>query len=92
MAGGAAGCGLAWGLRASFQAMAPDALPRIGEATIDLRVCFQRGRDGRVWNPVGLFPALRRTANGVPRSDRTVVHRALARGALVTAGSDLRCC
>ena len=87
VAGGAAGCALAFGLLRSFQAMAPDALPRIGEATIDLRVLlFSAGATVGCGILFGLFPALRRTANGVPGSDRTVgPSRGWLRGALVTA-------
>ena len=36
--GGAAGCGLAWTLLRVFIGMAPDAIPRLDQATLDLRV------------------------------------------------------
>ena len=38
--GGALGCVLAWMLLRAFTAIAPDALPRISEASIDARVLF----------------------------------------------------
>ena len=86
-AGGAAGCALAFGLLRTFQAMAPDALPRIGEATVDLRVLlFSAAATVFCGILFGLFPALRRTGSGVPGSDRTVgPARGWLRGALVTA-------
>jgi predicted permease len=85
--GGAAGCALAFGLLRTFQAMAPDALPRIGEAKVDPRVLlFSAAATVFCGVLFGLFPALRRTGRGVPGPDRTVgPARGWVRGALVTA-------
>ena len=86
-AGGAAGCALAFLLLRAFQAIAPEALPRIGEATVDLRVlAFSAAAAVLSGVLFGLFPALRRTESGVLGSARTVgpAHGWL-RGALVTA-------
>ncbi len=87
VAGGAAGCGLAFLLLRAFQAIAPEALPRIGEATVDLRVlAFSAAAAVLSGVLFGLFPALRRTESGVLGSARTVgAARGWLRGALVTA-------
>jgi predicted permease len=85
--GGALGSGLAFLLLRAFQAIAPEGLPRIGEATVDLRVLFFSA-SAAVSSGVlfGLLPALRRTEDGVPGSARTVgPARGWLRGALVTA-------
>ncbi len=87
VAGGVAGCALAFLLLRAFQAIAPEALPRIGEATVDLRVlAFSAAAAVLSGVLFGLFPALRRTASGVLGSARTVgAARGWLRGALVTA-------
>jgi predicted permease len=86
-AGGVAGCALAFLLLRAFQAIAPEALPRIGEATVDLRVLsFSAAAAVLSGILFGLFPALRRTESGVPGSARTVgPARGRLRGALVAA-------
>jgi putative ABC transport system permease protein len=87
LAGGALGCALAFVLLRAFQAIAPDALPRIAEATVDLRVLLF-GAAAAVLSGIGfgLFPALRRGAGAALGSTRTVgPARGWLRGALVTA-------
>jgi putative ABC transport system permease protein len=86
IAGGAAGCGLAWVLLRTLQAIAPEGLPRIGEATVDLRVLLFSAAAAVLCGILfGLFPALRRTEGGVLGSARTVgPARGWLRGALVT--------
>ena len=61
-------CALAFLLLRAFQAIAPEGLPRIGEATVDLRVLALQCVRRRVSPALlfGLFPALRRTDDGVP--------------------------
>jgi putative ABC transport system permease protein len=87
VAGGAAGCALAFLLLRTFRAIAPEALPRIGEATVDLRVLlFSAAATVLSGVLFGLFPALRRTESGSLGSARTVgPARGWLRGALVTA-------
>ena len=87
VAGGAAGCGLAFGLLRAFQAIAPEGLPRIEEATVDLRVLLFSAAAAVLSGILfGLFPALRRTEGAVLGSARTVgPARGWLRGALVTA-------
>jgi putative ABC transport system permease protein len=87
LAGGAAGCALAFVLLRAFQAIAPEGLPRIGEATVDLRVLlFSAATAVLSGSLFGVFPALRRTQGAVLGSARTVgPSRGWLRGALVTA-------
>jgi putative ABC transport system permease protein len=87
VAGGTAGCALAFLLLRTFQSIAPEALPRIGEATVDLRVlAFSAAAAVLSGVLFGLFPALRRTESGVLGSARTAgPARGWLRGALVTA-------
>ena len=87
LTGGAAGCSLAFLLLRAFQAIAPDGLPRIEEATVDLRVLLFSAAAAVLSGVLfGLFPALRRTAGGMLGSARTVgPARGWLRGALVTA-------
>jgi predicted permease len=87
VAGGAAGCGLAFGLLRAFQAIAPEGLPRIEEATVDQRVVLFSAAAAVLSGILfGLFPALRRTDRAVLGSARTVgPARGWLRGALVTA-------
>ena len=87
VAGGAAGCGLAFGLLRAFQAIAPEGLPRIEEATVDQRVVLFSAAAAVLSGILfGLFPALRRTEGAVLGSARTVgPARGWLRGALVTA-------
>ena len=87
LTGGAFGSGLAFLLLRAFQAIAPEGLPRIGEATLDLRVlAFSACAAVSSGVLFGLFPALRHTGAGVPGSARTVgPARGWLRGALVTA-------
>src|ERR1035437_5909105 len=87
VAGGAAGCGLAFGLLRAFQAIAPEGLPRIEEATVDQRVVLFSAAAAVLSGILfGLFPALRRTEGAVLGSSRTVgPARGWLRGALVTA-------
>ena len=86
-AGGAAGCGLAFGLLRAFQAIAPEGLPRIEEATVDPRVLLFTAAAAVLSGLLfGLFPALRRTEGAVVASGRTVgPARGWLRGALVSA-------
>ena len=85
--GGVFGSGLAFLLLRAFQAIAPQGLPRIGEATVDLRVLiFSACAAVSSGVLFGLFPALRRAEDGVPGSARTVgPARGWLRGTLVTA-------
>src|ERR1035438_3642233 len=78
---------LAFLLLRAFQAIAPDGLPRIEEATVDLRVLLFSAAAAVLSGVLfGLFPALRRTAGAVLGSARTVgPARGWLRGALVTA-------
>jgi predicted permease len=71
----------------AFQAIAPEGLPRIEEATVDLRVLlFSASATVLSGILFGLFPALRRTEGAVLGSARTVgPTRGWLRGALVTA-------
>ena len=87
VAGGAAGCGLAFVLLRAFQAIAPEGLPRIEEATVDQRVVLFSAAAAVLSGILfGLFPALRRTEGAVLGSARTVgPARGWLRGALVTA-------
>ena len=87
VAGGAAGCGLSFVLLRAFQAIAPEGLPRIEEATVDLRVLLFSAAAAVLSGILfGLFPALRRTEGAVLGSARTVgPARGWLRGALVTA-------
>jgi predicted permease len=87
VAGGAGGCGLAFVLLRGFQAIAPEGLPRIEEATVDLRVLlFTAAAAVLSGIAFGLFPALRRTEGAVMGSARTVgPARGWLRGTLVTA-------
>jgi len=87
VAGGAAGCGLAFVLLRAFQAVAPEGLPRIEEATVDQRVVLFSAAAAVLSGILfGLFPALRRTEGAVLGSARTVgPARGWLRGALVTA-------
>jgi hypothetical protein len=87
VAGGASGCGLAFGLLRGFQTIAPEGLPRIEEATVDLRVLLFSAAAAVLSGILfGLFPALRRTEGTLMGSARTVgPARGWLRGALVTA-------
>ena len=87
VAGGAAGCGLSFVLLRAFQAVAPEGLPRIEEATVDQRVVLFSAAAAVLSGILfGLFPALRRTEGAVLASARTVgPARGWLRGALVTA-------
>ena len=87
VAGGAEGCGLAFVLLRGFQAIAPEGLPRIEEATVDVRVLLFSATAAVLSGIVfGLFPALRRTEEAVMGGARTVgPARGWLRGALVTA-------
>jgi putative ABC transport system permease protein len=87
IAGGAAGCALAFLLLRAFQAIAPDGLPRIAEASVDLRVLLFSASAAVLSGILfGLFPALRRTEGAVMGSARTVgPARGWLRGGLVTA-------
>ena len=87
IAGGAAGCGLAFALLRAFQAIAPEGLPRIEEATVDLRVLLFSAASAVLSGVLsGLFPALRRSEGAVVGSGRTVgPARDWLRGALVAA-------
>ena len=86
-AGGAGGCGLAFVLLRGFQAIAPEGLPRIEEATVDMRVLLFSATAAALSGIVfGLFPALRRTEGAVMGGARTVgPARGWLRGTLVTA-------
>ncbi|MFN0103360.1 MAG: ADOP family duplicated permease [Bryobacteraceae bacterium] len=60
-AGGAAGCGLAYGLLRLFQDVAPAGAPRMGEAALDLRVLvFAAGLSLLAAMVFGLAPAMER--------------------------------
>jgi predicted permease len=60
--GGAVGCAFAWALLRVFVAIAPAALPRLEEATIDARVLlFTLGAALTSGLLVGIAPALRRS-------------------------------
>jgi putative ABC transport system permease protein len=86
-AAGGAGGSLAFVLLRGFQAIAPEGLPRIEEATVDLRVLLFSAAAAVLSGIVfGLFPALRHTEGAVIGSARTVgPARGWLRGALVTS-------
>src|ERR1017187_6672827 len=87
VAGGAGGCGLAFVLLRGFQAIAPEGLPRIEEATVGLRVLGFSATAAVLSGIVfGLFPALRQTEGALMGGARTVgPARGWLRGGLVTA-------
>lgn len=84
--GGAAGCALAWALLRVFIAIAPAALPRLEEATIDARVLlFALGAALASGLLFGIAPALRRPGSALPAGRHfTVRSRGGLRSALVT--------
>ena len=87
LAGGAGGCALAVVLLRAFQAIAPDALPRLQEASVDWRVLlFSAVAAGVCGLLFGLFPALRHARTAVLGHARAAGSgRSWIGGALVTA-------
>jgi putative ABC transport system permease protein len=85
--GGAAGCGLAYTLLRVFQTIAPGGLPRLDEATLDLRVLgFAVAASIGSGLLFGLAPALRRERGAWMGAGRaTSSARGWLRGGLVTA-------
>ena len=83
--GGAAGCGLAWALLRVFVAIAPAALPRLEEATLDARaLLFTLGAALASGLVFGIAPALRRSGSLAAGTRSTVRSRGGLRSALVT--------
>jgi predicted permease len=85
--GGAAGCGLAYALLRAFQSLGPDSLPRLGEATIDLRVLgFAVAAAILSGLAAGMAPAWRPGGTGFLSGSRATSRtRGWVRGTLVTA-------
>ena len=84
--GGMAGCALAWALLRVFVAVAPAALPRIEEATIDARVLFfTLGATLASGLLVGIAPALRQSSSLAVGGWRSIKRsRGGLRSALIT--------
>ena len=87
LVGGAAGCGLAFALLRGFQALGPGTLPRLEEASIDLRVLLFAVAAAIASGIVaGMAAAFRRTGvEGLGGTRSTSPVRGWVRGALVTA-------
>ena len=87
LAGGAAGCVLAGLLLRLFVAIAPEGIPRLNQATLDVRVLlFTLAASVGSGVLVGLAPALRNPRAGTLGTWRTAgVRHPLFRQALVTA-------
>jgi putative ABC transport system permease protein len=85
--GGAAGCGLAYGLVRVFVSIAPDAIPRLDQATIDVRVLlFTLAIAVACGVLSGIFPALRPvTPEQLAGKELRATSRSVLRQALVTA-------
>ncbi|MCU1236741.1 MAG: hypothetical protein JWP63_4708 [Candidatus Solibacter sp.] len=85
--GGAAGCTLAWVLLRAFQGMAPGALPRLDEASVDWRVLvFAVAASMGAGLLFGMTPALRRErAPSLGAGRATSAASGWMRGGLVTA-------
>ena len=84
-AGGAVGCGLAWVLLRVFIGMAPDAIPRLGQASLDPRILsFTLSSSILAGILFGLAPALERPqAESLTGSRTAGGRRALLREWLV---------
>ena len=83
--GGAAGCALAWALLRVFLAIAPAALPRLEEATLDARaLLFTLGAALASGLVFGIAPALRRSGSLAAGTRSTACSRGGLRSALVT--------
>lgn len=87
VAGGAAGCGLAFALLRAFQAMGTEVLPRLQEASVDLRVLgFAIAAAAGSGLIAGMAPAWRPAGEGTLTGTRaTSSVRGWLRGTLVTA-------
>src|SRR5579885_1023925 len=87
LAGGVAGCGLALALLRAFQALGPEALPRLGEASIDGRVLAFAMAAALASGLAAGLAALRspRGLEALGGARSTARPRAWLRGALVTA-------
>jgi predicted permease len=87
LTGGAAGCVLAFAMLRAFQALGPGSLPRLDEASIDLRVlAFAVGAAMASGLVAGLEAAWRPAGAGLMAGTRsTSAVRGWLRGALVTA-------
>ncbi len=85
--GGAAGCGLAWALLRIFIGMAPDAIPRLDQAALDLRVLlFALAGSVIVGLLFGIAPAVESPrAESLTGSRTAGVRRTLLREWLVAA-------
>jgi len=78
MAGGAAGCALAFALLRAFTAMAPEGIPRLKDASIDFRILLMTAGVSLLSGLLfGLAPALHR-----PRFDSLGAGRSAAPGGL----------
>jgi putative ABC transport system permease protein len=79
--GGIAGCGFAWALLRVFVALAPVGLPRLNEATLDIRtLLFALAATIGSGLVFGLAPALTSTRSCAPKADKSVASVNTARG------------
>ena len=85
-AGGIAGCVLAYVMLRGFQSIAPGGVPRLDEATVDLRVLgFAVAASLGSALLFGMAPVLRRAAPGLGAGFATARSRQWLRGGLVAA-------
>jgi len=85
-AGGIAGCALAYLMLRGFQSIAPGGLPRLGEASVDLRVlAFAVAASVGSALLFGMAPVLRRGAPALGAGFSTARSRQWLRGGLVAA-------
>jgi predicted permease len=83
--GGAAGCALAFVLLGTFRALGPDTLPRLEEASIDLRVLAFAVAAAIVSGIAAGLPSAWRPAGGLGGGRSTSPARGWLRGGLVAA-------
>ena len=86
LAGGAAGCGVAWALLRTFVALAPDGMMRLEQARIDLRaLLFALAASGAAALLFGLAPVIERPRAEWLSGGRATAARTLFRKSLVAA-------